>query len=723
MQTPEVTPTTPTASPTEGESGGVWFGWLKGDRRRARGPRMAAPLGEKARRWAGLLAALMITVFALDVLFPPPLERARAVSPVVVDRNGVWLRALQTSDDKWRLAAQLNETDPEYLRRLIAIEDARFWSHPGVDALALARASFSFVRAGEVVSGGSTLTMQLARLLEPRPRTVPSKLIEIIRAVQIERRLTKRQILAAYLTLTPYGGNLEGVRAASRAYFGRDPKALSDAEMALLIALPQAPEARRPDRRAKTATAARNKIVDAFAAGGFISAQLAAEAKTAALPQRAAFPVRADLLAERLARASEGEAVITATLDAQLQTVLEQKARAAAIAAGPAASVAVLAVEIEGRAVRASVGSGGVDRPGGFIDMTRAVRSPGSTLKPFVYALAFDDGSAAPDTLIEDAPRRFSGYLPENFDRRFHGQLRVSEALAHSLNLPAVATLERVGAQRFEAVLKNAGATPRLPARALEAPGLALALGGVGMTLEELVTLYAALGDGGMSRPLKYRPGPDWRAARLTKAESAKKILAILASAPSPKGRLPAGLAAEAPQVAFKTGTSYGYRDAWAIGVGLGHVVGVWVGRPDGAPRPGATGRSEAVPLLFEAFDALAAQGATGAAFAEPSPTAAPSQKTFTPKGEVLGPQILFPPEGAQVLVDAVGPDGRGLSLSARGGEGRLTWYAEGKAVALEETSGRAIWKPSVAGFHEVQVVDAAGRRASARVRVMAAGS
>jgi penicillin-binding protein 1C len=237
-----------------------------------------------------VLLVAMLMLFALDQMFPPPLARVRDVSPVVVDRHGEWLMAFTTRQGTWRLEARLDEIDPEFQRRLVAVEDARFWYHPGVDPIALARASVAYARAGRVTQGGSTITMQLARLLEPRPRTIGSKLIEIIRALQIERRWSKREILAAYLTMAPYGGNLEGVRAASRAYFQRDPMWLDDAEMALLIALPQAPEARRPDRHPRAARAARDRVLGMFASAGLINERRAAEGRQVAVPTRAPFP-------------------------------------------------------------------------------------------------------------------------------------------------------------------------------------------------------------------------------------------------------------------------------------------------------------------------------------------------------------------------------------------------------------------------------------------------
>jgi len=686
-----------------------------------RGPRVALPLTPRGKRIASFLLACLLTLFTLDQIFPPPLQRVRDVSPVVLDHNGEWLMAFTTRQGTWRLEARLDEIDPEFQRRLIAIEDGRFWWHPGVDPIALTRASVSYARQGRVTQGGSTITMQLARLLEPRPRTIQSKLIEIIRAIQLEVRLSKREILAAYLTMAPYGGNLEGVRAASRAYFQRDPQWLDDAEMALLIALPQAPEARRPDRHPQAARAARDRVLDMFVAARLIGPRRAAEGKQSAIPARAPFPYSAPHAAQALVAAHPGEGVIRSALDATLQRNLEDLARRRIAGFDRDTQIAIMAVELDGRAVRARVGGAGRERAGGYIDMTRAIRSPGSALKPFLYAIAFDEGIAAPETLVRDAPRRFGGYLPENFDRRFHGDVSLEDALRHSLNLPAVATLERIGANRFHAALMRAGADVRLPRRAISEPGLALALGGVGMRLEDLVQLYAALGDGGRARPLLTDAIGEFAfTRRFVRDETAERVLDILATSPHPAGRVPAQVAQGAPQVAFKTGTSYGFRDAWAFGVSNGYAIGIWVGRPDGAPRPGATGRSEALPILFEAFDLLGAPAETVRA-PEERDDVAPALVRFE-RGEREGLSILFPPAGAEVLVLDYSEDSRGLSLSARGGRAPLTWYAEGERVETEPTSGRAIWRPRAPGFYDVTVVDADGESARTRVRIRNSG-
>lgn len=679
-------------------------------------------------RW---LAAAVLTlgfVAAADLLAPPPLYRAEALSALALDRNGQWLHAFTTDEGRWRFQAKLDDIDPVFVERLIAIEDKRFYAHWGVDPLAVMRAGASALRAGEIVSGASTITMQTARLLEPRPRTVGSKLIEMLRAAQIERRLSKREILELYLTLAPYGGNIEGVRAASLIYFDKEPVRLTDAEQALLIALPQSPEARRPDLRQQAAARARKDILNKLAASGALTARRAQEAGEAALPaERYAFRRLAYHAAHRLSSLRGGGDVVT-TLDAGLQAQAEAALRAYvanhAQEAGDGATAALLIIQNDTRAVRAAVGSSGLDAAGGWIDLTRAARSPGSALKPFIYALAFEDGLAGPSTVIDDMPRSFGGYSPENFDRSFRGEVRLREALQHSLNLPAVRALERVGAARFSATLQNAGVDLKTPDRADEKPGLTLALGGAGVTAQELAVLYSALGADGKTQPLRWVQGEEYgvdrKGYRLMSPASAERISVILADAPSLEGRAPAHLSRSAFRVAFKTGTSYGYRDAWAAGHGGGYTVVVWVGRADGAARPGQTGRKAAAPLMFEIFDMLERDGA---ASDDPLVREQNENATFSLSFARLDaaprlspPEIVFPRHGVEVYLSPQ----RAFALAARGGAAGYQWYVNGELLPRETTSGRALWRPEAAGFYDVIVVDADGRRAQSKVRVIA---
>ncbi|WP_421934051.1 penicillin-binding protein 1C [Phenylobacterium sp.] len=681
------------------------------------------PQGEKEliRRITLALIALLgleTAVFAADALLPPDLSRARRSSPVALDRRGAWLRALPVEDGRWRIRADLSRTDKTFQRRLVAVEDARFWLHPGVDPFAVVRAAGSALVHGRATSGASTLTMQTARLLEPRPRTLGAKLIEMIRAVQIEARLSKREILALYLTLAPYGGNLEGVRAASLSYFGHEPETLTDSEQALLIALPQSPEARRPDRRPEAARAARRGVLDKMVRARRLTEVEAGEAEGDPLPGRARFPAMAWHVAGQLARAAPAsQASVVTTIDAGLQSRLEPLAAAAARAQGPEDTAAILVVEIENRAVRAAVGSGGLDRPGGWIDMTRAIRSPGSSLKPFIYGFAFDDGIAAPDTQIDDAPRRFADYQPENFDRVFHGKVTAREALSHSLNVPAVELLEKVGPASFEARLAAVDVTLVRPRRQLRTPGLAIALGGVGISLRDLAVLYAALGDGGTAKPLAWTEAeatkrPRQGGERLMRRAAATQVLDILRETPPPAGSSPAALTKGRPLMAFKTGTSYGFRDAVAAGVVGKYVILVWTGRADGGARGGLTGRDAALPLLFDVADLLDAPAAAPRPIApKAAPTALQQLDTVSE-----GPRLIFPPDGSAVQVESFGPKSRGLVLAA-GGQG-LSWYIDGEPLDRDPVSGRVVWRPKGPGFYRLMVIDGEGRKVTARVRV-----
>ena len=678
------------------------------------------------RRAGMALVVLASSFLLLDRIFPPPLPEPGDASFMVVDRGGRPVAAFGTPEGRWRLPVSLEKVDPVFVEALIAYEDKRFHGHPGVDPVALLRAAGSAVREGEIVSGASTLTMQTARLLEPRPdRTIGAKLIEMFRAVQIEVRLSKREILELYLTLAPYGGNLEGLRAASWAYFGREPDRLSDAEIALLIALPQSPEVRRPDIRPDGAQRGRQIVVDKLARLGVFSARRAREALETPLPARRAFPASAWHYAERLRREMDSP-VAVASLDLGLQEDLEALLSREAENLEPETQLAAIVVHIPSRGVRAMVGAAERDRPGGWIDLSDRRRSPGSTLKPFIYGLAFDDGVASPATLISDLPKRFDSYRPENFDRSFRGDVRVSDALAHSLNVPAVLTLDRVGPERFAAQLSFAGVYPRIHGMARRKAGLALALGGAGMTLEELAMLYAGLGDGGRVKPLAWSLPEEamtltMHGARLMSAESAAQILSILKAAPAPAGRMPARLTVEAPDIAFKTGTSYGFRDAWAAGVSGDYAAVVWIGRADGAPRPGETGRRAALPVLFEVFDRTFARlGRSGGSENRLRTPEAPPAPGALARFEAPDrpPEILFPPEGSELWAapDRAGHPRR-FVLAGRA-ETDIDWYINGDPAG-RDAAGAPVWTPEKPGFFEVSAVDAEGRASTVSVRVI----
>lgn len=666
------------------------------------------------------ILAMAAGLLVLDRIAPPDMGRGTEMSVVVTDSGGRALRVFPVEDGRWRLAADIDRIDPAFIDALIEVEDQRFYDHNGVDPLAVIRAAFTSARAGRVVSGASTLTMQTARLLEPRPRNLGSKIVESWRALQLERRLTKDEILELYLSLTPYGGNLEGIRAASWAYFGREPERLTAEQIALLIALPQSPEVRRPDLRPEHARTSRAAILTRLAEAGLLTRARADEAAGEPLPSRADFPAEAWHAAEEARRRAPDRTEIRTSIDGGLQAELEALARAEAEEAGEDVQVAILVVETESRAVRASVGSASRGRQGGWIDLTNRARSPGSTLKPFIYALAFDDGFAAAGTRMADVPRAFSAYQPENFDRTFRGDVTVAEALQHSLNVPAVLALDAVGARRFAASLDFAGAHGRIADSGEDEAGLAIALGGVGLTVREVATLYAALGDGGAARPLSWLEDrsdidPDAAAQPLMTPETANEIVSILRRAPHPGGRMPAELSRGAPRIAFKTGTSWGFRDAWAAGTGDGFTVVVWVGRPDGTPRPGVTGREGALPILFDVFDRArryAPETDTGWGRAE-TPDDHTPPAPLRRFGDSLPPEIVFPPDGSEVWANE---EGRPLVLAGRG-TGRLSWFVDG-APANVNGAGDPVWLPPQRGFYTIAAVDDQGRTATARVRI-----
>ncbi|MEL7100889.1 MAG: penicillin-binding transpeptidase domain-containing protein, partial [Pseudomonadota bacterium] len=470
------------------------------------------------------------------------------------------------------------------------------------------------------------------------------------------------------------------------------------------------------------AAAGRAEIAGKLERLGVLSPMRADEIRLAELPtSRRNFPSSA-WHASATARQFSGPGDVHSSLDGRLQIELEALIKSRAQALPDDVQISAMVVHIPSRYVRASVGSADRTRPGGWMDLTAQHRSPGSTLKPFIYAMAFDDGIAAPGTVISDLPKRFAAYQPENFDRSFRGDVTVAEALQHSLNVPAVLALAEIGPQRFAANLSLSGARPQLYGRADTDAGLALALGGAGMTARDLAVLYAALGDGGVAKPLCWLEGgaAGEESHRLVSTQNAQNILTILSRAPTPSGRMPGRLTERAPDIAFKTGTSYGFRDAWAAGVTGDLAIVVWVGRADGAPRPGETGRSAALPILFEIADRAAHHLETEAARDMASSTpmlrrvSAP-QRSFQNAGP---PEILFPPANAELWAgDLNGRAAKAFVMSGRG-EGALTWYIDGEPTD-KDAAGLHLWRPKRAGFYTVSAVDAQGRSSRVRVRVI----
>jgi penicillin-binding protein 1C len=683
------------------------------------------------------LAAVLVATTGLGVpgafeayqraLGPLDLGAVAQTSPMALDREGRLLRAFTTEDGRWRLPVAVEAVDPRFLALLLAYEDHRFRRHAGVDPYALGRAALQWVTHGHVVSGGSTLTMQVARLLEPRDeRTLPAKLRQMVRARQLERRFSKDEILRLYLALAPYGGNLEGIRAASLAYFGREPRHLTWGEAALLVALPQSPEVRRPDRDPRAAQAARRRVLERARLRGVLSGAEAQTADAEAVPhRRKPFPTLAAHATEAMLRATPARRLLRTTFVAGLQASLEGLAREAAERLGSRISVAMIAIDNETGEVRAHVGGAdyfATDRAGGM-DLAQAVRSPGSALKPFIYGLAFELGIAHPETILEDRRQRFGLYAPENFDLNFKGQVSARRALQQSLNVPAIELLNEVSPAWFLARLRNAGADPVLPTDA--APGLAIGIGGLGIRLTDLTRLYSGLARGGRVPDLIERADlpPSGQDRRITEAAAAWYLWDVLKGAPPPDNAI-------GGRLAFKTGTSYGYRDAFAVGYDRRTTIGVWVGRADNGAVPGLVGRQVAAPILFDAFARLGPEreplpkppGTLSGPNAALPPPMRHLRKDVPKTSLALAGQlrIAYPPEGARVDLGLTRSDvdAARLALKVQGGAPPFTWLVNGLPIGHPDLRRQSVWTPDGAGFARISVMDSRGSSASVSVRL-----
>ena len=563
-----------------------------------------APGIKKLLGWtAGGLLALCTLLWLADRIWPLPLPRDDQAR-VVLAEDGTPLWRFADANGVWRYPVQVSEVSPLYLDALLTYEDRWFFQHPGVNPLALGRAAWQNLSGGRVLSGGSTLSMQVARLLDPHERTLPGKLRQLWRTAQLEWHLSKPQILELYLNRAPFGGTLQGVAAASWAYLGKSPQQLTRSEAALLAVLPQAPSRLRPDRHPQRAQVARDKVLRRLAEYRVWPQTAVSEALQEPLLLAPRLePSLAPLLARRLNRPGSPPLIRT-TIDVGLQRRLEDLLLGWRARLPDHTSAAVVVVETENMAVRAYLGSVDINdaRRFGHVDMITAMRSPGSTLKPFLYGMAMDAGLIHSESLLQDVPRRYGDYRPGNFSLGFSGPVSASAALVTSLNLPAVQLLEAYGPKRFAADMRNGGVPLSLPA--LAEPNLALILGGAGSRLEDLVSGYSALAREGRSANLRLQPDDALRERRMLSPGAAWVIRRILSGQARPD-RDPTAELVQRPQLAWKTGTSYGFRDALAIGVGPRYLIGVWIGRPDGTPVPGQFGLASAAPLMLQVHDVL----------------------------------------------------------------------------------------------------------------------
>jgi penicillin-binding protein 1C len=676
----------------------------------------------------GLTSALAVA----DLANPPPMDRIAGVSPEVVDKHGVLLRPFLTHDGYWRMATHVNEVSPRYLAMLKAYEDKRFDSHPGIDPMAMGRAALQWVGAHHVVSGGSTLTMQVARLLEPpRKRSIATKLFQMVRAVQLEERYSKDEILSFYLTLAPFGGNLEGVRAASLSYFGKPASQIDLAQAALLVALPQSPVKQRPDRHAIAAVKGRDKVLARMVLEGVVTASDAVVARREGVPfARQAMPLIAPHLSERLARTTNATHIVT-TLDGDIQIAVEQLAAQEVRYMGDGATTAIVVVENKTRNVVAWLGGTNYWGKAGQLDLARRPRSPGSALKPFIYGLAFDDLILHPSTMMDDEPMNFGDFAPRDFSGDFKGQVTARDALRMSLNVPAVAVLERVGPLAFTLALQNAGAHLAFPS-ADTAPNAAFALGGLGISPADITMLYAGIADGGQARALRLVQGtPDAPPHRLFGQVAAYYLRDILKDVSLPEGWAMGEGLNRARTIAFKTGTSAGFRDAWSVGFSNDYTVGVWVGRADGSSRSGHVGVDTAAPILLKVFGLLPADKEpaplppTGTIVAASTDALPPSLRVFTRATEqpavretpLPPPSITYPPNGTVVPLPGPRDSDKTVMLKAEGGKAPLTWLVNGLLIGSFDRFQPALYLPQGEGNARITVVDSEGRSDTSQVR------
>ena len=536
------------------------------------------------------------TLFLLDALFPVSLNPSRHFAKVITAEDGTPLRSFADKNGIWRYPITIEQVSQLYIEALINYEDRWFWQHPGINPLSICRALIQNIKNNRIVSGGSTITMQVARLISPHSRTVTGKIKQIFTALQLEWHYSKKQILTYYLNHAPFGGTIEGVQAASYTYLGKSAQELSHAEAALLTILPQAPSRNRPDRHPDRALIVRNKVLLRLATQSVWTESVINQALLEPIvAQHNLQPIIAPLLARRLKSQFPEKTVIKTTIDYDMQLGIETLIRQYIEQLPEKTSAAVLVVENQSLKVKTYVGSAiFLDQNRfGHIDMIQAIRSPGSTLKPFLYGIAIDQGLIHSKSLLTDAPLSFDGYKPQNFSKGFTGPVSVNHALKRSLNIPAIQVLHHLTPEVFVSTLKNAGLM--LVFNSMAKSNLSVILGGVGSNLETLVGTYTAFVNGGQTGQIRFLSNSPVKQRYLFSPGSAWIINNIL----SDQNTLSLN------NLSWKTGTSYGHRDFWSIGVTPSYTIGVWIGRPDGTPLPGHYGSNTASPLLFTIAEKL----------------------------------------------------------------------------------------------------------------------
>jgi penicillin-binding protein 1C len=549
----------------------------------------------------------VILFFILSVMFP--LRVKVDYSQIVTAGDGTVIHAFLTKDEKWRMMLEQNEISPQLRKAILYKEDKWFYYHFGVNPFAIGRAAFNNLFHLRRTSGASTITMQVVRLLYPKERTYGNKIVEVFRATQLELTYSKEEILQLYFNLVPYGGNVEGVKAASLLYFGRMPDKLSLAQITTLAIIPNRPISLKPGKRNDAIVQARNKWLRRMKADETFNLRDLEDALNEPLDaQRQDAPKFAPHFAVRMKQMYPSRPIIKTSLNRFAQDKITAIAYnySKRLKSLNINNAAVLVINNKTGKVEAYLGSPDAtdNFHNGQVDGITAIRSPGSTLKPLVYALAFDKGLATPKTVIADVPVNFDGYAPENFNSKFNGNVTVEKALSYSLNIPAVKMLNQLGTATLTDKLKQAGFKQIMKDE--NKLGLSTVLGGCGVSLEELTSLYAAFAHEGKFSRLKFlKEDSVINEIRLISPGSAFMTSEILTTLTRPD--LPNNFQSSMhiPKIAWKTGTSYGRHDAWSIGYNMNYTIGVWIGNFSGEGVPELTGADMATPLLFEIFNSL----------------------------------------------------------------------------------------------------------------------
>lgn len=554
-----------------------------------------------------LLGAVLFILILDRLIFPLPLNRLfKPSSTFIYSRDHTLLGGYISSDSYWRKPLKLNDISPLLQKSALTCEDRWFYYHPGINPVSLIQAAYADIRAGKIVRGGSTITMQIARMMEPKSRTLKAKIIEVLRAFQLELHFSKKELLELYFNIAPYGGNIEGVGAASYFYFGKPARELTASQAALLTSIPNSPQALRPDINLASSLNARNRVLAAMRNNKIISESDYKEALDEEIKgKKYRLPNIAPHLCNELLTRYRGRPEITCAVDLKIQSICEAVINSYR---GPLAmkginNAAVVVIRNSTAEILAMVGSCDFNdiQHEGQVNGATAPRSPGSTLKPFVYGMALDKGLVSPNMMIEDLPAYYSGYAPENYDRQYRGAVSVTDALRNSLNVPAVHICARVGQKNFFALLKNGGLSTLT--RKDSDYGLPLILGSCEIELLDLTSLYGCLARGGVYKKYHYLTDESSvDSARLFSPAAAYILSEIMSELERPDFPSSWEFSPNIPKVAWKTGTSFGRKDAWSIGFNPTFTVGVWAGNFNGEPSPDLVGAEAAAPILFEIF-------------------------------------------------------------------------------------------------------------------------